>query len=213
MNCEEAYLLISGRLDAGNTAEEEAQLNEHLASCPSCQKLWQELQRIDGDVQDLQEETPAGFCTEVMQEIRKQARKRKFRPVYQVLTAAAAVALVIGLGVREVPKETAMPETARSVGTAVTADCMPEEAPESDGASAGIHAADLAETYRASVVVVYSVLEELKDCSVEMLADGSRLYRLEDKNGAEKLSQSYELELYQPREEPAADISYAWLQP
>ncbi len=202
MTCEEAYLLICSRLDAGNTAEEEAQLDEHLASCPSCQKLWQELRRIDTEVQSLQEEAPADFCFGVMQEIRKQARKRRIRPVYRVLTAAAAVALVIGLGVRELPKETEMPQAARFVETAAA----PEESPEI------ISAADLAEAYQANVVVVYSVLEELNGCSVETLADGSLLYRLENKDGAEKLSQSYGLELYQPKGEIAADISYAWLQ-
>ena len=210
MTCEEAILLISGRLDAENTAEEEALLNDHLASCPSCSSLWQQLRTIDRDLQGLQEEVPADLHADIMDEVRKQARRRRVRALYPALTAAA-VALVIGLGVRDLPKEAAAPQEARFVETVGTtdSDCAVEESCSlfvSDEA-------DLAEVYQADVVVMHSVLEELQDHPYETLEDGSRLYRLGDKDGAKKLSQSYDLELYQPQGEPAADVSYAWLQP
>ncbi len=46
MNCEEYEILLSARLDGALTPEETARLEAHLAQCPQCRQLAQELETL-----------------------------------------------------------------------------------------------------------------------------------------------------------------------
>lgn len=200
MNCEDAYLLISGRIDGCNTQAEEAQLEEHLAACPDCRRVWLEFSQMNTDLQNLQEEPPAGLCDTVMREVHRQARRKKYRPVW--MAAAAALALVMGLQNQQFPQQTQFAQNTRSMDISV-ASIEPVAA----------DAAAMSQAWGAAVAVTHTLLPELENCEAETLADGTQLFRLEDKDGAAELSRAYGLELYEPENAAEADCSYVWLLP
>lgn len=200
MICEDALLLISGRVDGTNTSREEAQLEAHLASCPECRKVWQDFSAMNMELQNLQAEVSKDFCDSVMQEVKKQARKRHFRPLWRVLGAAAALALVIGLS--SVPQEEDFSQKSRSMEPA--AAYMAPEITEP---------AVVAQEYGADVVVISQLISELENSQYEELPGGARLYCLDDENSAVEWSKTYGLELYSPENKAVSDVSYALLMP
>jgi hypothetical protein len=46
MNCQKASIYISGSLDGELTAEQQDQLDEHLATCQNCRKEYEELLKL-----------------------------------------------------------------------------------------------------------------------------------------------------------------------
>ena len=97
MTCEEALVLLSGHLDHENTAEEEAQLQQHLAACPACRQLLAAFEAVDADLLSLEEEPPADLHANVMQAIRQEtAGRKRRRSMWAGLAVAAALTVVIG---------------------------------------------------------------------------------------------------------------------
>lgn len=96
MNCEDVCELISASLDGELTEAEEAQLREHLAQCPACRALQEELAGLRENTQAaLEAAAPAELKTAVLENL--PARKK---PAGKVIywkrwgAMAAAVALV-----------------------------------------------------------------------------------------------------------------------
>ena len=58
MNCEEYEILLSARLDGALTPEETARLEAHLAQCPQCRQLAQELETLQAQTAALTQEVP-----------------------------------------------------------------------------------------------------------------------------------------------------------
>ena len=58
MNCEEYEILLSARLDGALTPEETARLEAHLAQCPQCRRLAQELETLQAQTAALTQEVP-----------------------------------------------------------------------------------------------------------------------------------------------------------
>ena len=58
MNCEEYEILLSARLDGALTPEETARLEAHLAQCPQCRQLAQELETLQAQPAALTQEVP-----------------------------------------------------------------------------------------------------------------------------------------------------------
>ena len=137
MTCEEALILISGHLDQTNSPQEEAQLQLHLKTCPSCRSLFQEMTLDDQNLRAMEAQPPAHFCEDVMAAIRmEKAAPKKKRRIWPVAATAAAAALLLAIGVKSLPgfqAETA--DTAAAESMAVTTMETSTEMAVYDGSS------------------------------------------------------------------------------
>lgn len=104
MNCEQMTVLLSAWLDGEVTAQEEVQLQEHLAQCPACRALFEQLQTLHTSFSDLEEiSAPEDFAQGVMSRIEAE-RKPKIVPLFKrpqvraMAGLAACAVLCIGFG-------------------------------------------------------------------------------------------------------------------
>ena len=99
MTCNEALELLSAQLDGALTIEEQTALEAHLQTCPECRAVQKELAAIDAALPGLEQEPPKLLHDAVMQEIRRETRKKKEqKPLLRfigVLAAAAALLAVL----------------------------------------------------------------------------------------------------------------------
>lgn len=100
-NCETYIELMSAVLDGECTAGERRELEEHLASCPECAALYEQLRRSTRAARELDCEVPADLKARIMnnlpaQESAKQGRVIRWKRWVPV-AAAACLALVIAL--------------------------------------------------------------------------------------------------------------------
>lgn len=99
MNCDQALELISAALDAELTGSALAELEAHLASCPSCRALYEELREIQGELQDAMEDPPADFHDRLMAAVAAEplptGKKTSHRRAWAGIAAAAAVAALV----------------------------------------------------------------------------------------------------------------------
>ncbi len=201
MKCEDALVLISGRIDGENTPEEDRLLQAHLDTCGDCRNVLQAYLELDRGVAALEEEPSADFTAKVMASVKKEiAGRKKLMTVLPLLATAAALVLVIGMGAIRpaVVHQDAAPMTARTMAadTAVFTQTADAET--------------IAMERQANVVVTDKMLSELEDCREEMLPDGSVLYELPSAEMAEELRLAYGLELFSVED---AEMSYALLMP
>ena len=117
-NCEQYWDLISGSLDGALTQEEQQRLDRHLAQCPQCRALWQQLSELGPELMEL-ETPPADFADRVMAQAAqteqdipftnlpqdrkpgKEARKQLnawWKPVRNLVLVAACCLVILGLG-------------------------------------------------------------------------------------------------------------------
>lgn len=105
ISCERAWELLSQQLDEPLSPQEEQELEEHLASCPSCRRDKEELEQMKEALQDLEEvPAPADFTQRVMGQIQQETQHKPKviplwrRPPVRALAGLAACALLcIGL--------------------------------------------------------------------------------------------------------------------
>lgn len=106
--CDEVRVLelLSLQLDEMITLEEQAELERHLADCPACRSLAQELRQIQEALPG-EEEVPADFHAKVMEAVHQTKvvpfqPKKKAQPWKPWLATAAVLALVVaGTGTLE----------------------------------------------------------------------------------------------------------------
>ena len=79
ITCNEALELLSAQLDGAMTIEEQTALQEHLAACPECRRIQSELKMAEEALPKLQQEPPKLLHDAVMQEIRRETRRKKER--------------------------------------------------------------------------------------------------------------------------------------
>ena len=216
MTCEEVLLLISGHLDRENSVEEEAQLQAHLHTCSACRELMSVLERTDEAVRGLTEPVPEKLCENVMEQIRRETAGKKRRIIWRSLSAAAALAVVLGIGALVLPKQKTEP--AMDSGTAAqqisvqAAAYAPQEARVMVSSTDACFSlpATLAEERRADVVLLAELPPELRETAdYETVGDGWRLYRMEDPQAASRLSEQYFGELAMPSvKDPDCKVSY-----
>lgn len=117
-NCEQYWDLISYSLDGVLTEEEQRRLDRHLAQCPECRAMWEQLSGLEPELMEL-EAPPADFTDRVMaaaaeteQDIPftnlpqnrkpgKEAQKQLnawWKPVRNLVLVAACCLIVLGLG-------------------------------------------------------------------------------------------------------------------
>jgi predicted anti-sigma-YlaC factor YlaD len=76
MKCQEAFILISGKLDGELTPDQEQELNEHLQTCPVCRKEYDELLKLkevtsDMRFTDLPDRYWAGYWNDVYNKLER----------------------------------------------------------------------------------------------------------------------------------------------
>ncbi len=146
LSCEEAWVQMSQALDGLLSAQEQAELEEHLAHCPECSSDYQALVRMEEALGDLGETpAPPELSARVMARIRAEAgtRRKARRPIplwrggrrWQSLAGLAACALLCvglyygaGLGGTERDTVTELPEAVQTQPE--TSADLPESAPE-----------------------------------------------------------------------------------
>lgn len=115
-SCDEIVEWISASLDGQLTADEQEALNEHIAQCPACSALLDELRTLH-EAAAKQEEVPApaGFAAGVMSAIAADpaqekpnnvipfALRKASRTVWKKWAVTAAVFAVVALGAASVP--------------------------------------------------------------------------------------------------------------
>ena len=231
MMCDDVLQLISGHLDHENTPEEEAQLREHLEHCEACRSILTAFQEADEGLLMLREDAPAELRSCVMDAIHQEARPRKrTRRLWINLAAAASLLLVVGayavpsIGRHDASNDKTLMSKTVSTDAAAASEVAPaalevENTPVYDEET-GLFAMkrtlqmdpqDLAEEREADVAVSHHWLPEMEVCSCETLEDGSLLYCLEASDGAVQLSRIYGLELFQPSDGAASEVSYVLL--
>jgi len=102
-DCEKYVELISASLDDALTGAQRAELDAHLASCPSCRALLEDLTAIrDGCAGWGEESPPEGFADRVTAAAAAEGAPKRvlFFRRYRSLLATAAVAALVLLAVR-----------------------------------------------------------------------------------------------------------------
>lgn len=97
MSCLEAQELISRLLDEDLSAEEQRELERHIASCPDCKATYDAFSSLSRAIREDLEEPPAALRETVMAKLRRDAIRRRQPPkrVRSFLALAACAALVI----------------------------------------------------------------------------------------------------------------------
>lgn len=108
MICNEALELLSAQLDGALTIEEQTTLEAHLQTCPECRAVQKELAAIDAALPSLEREPPKLLHDAVMQEIRRETRKKKeqkplLRFIGVLAAAAALLAVLAGFDIIRLP--------------------------------------------------------------------------------------------------------------
>ena len=125
MACQRYYELISQRLDGELTWEEEQELESHLANCPGCRALAEQLSGLHEDFSALEEiPAPEGFAQSVMDRIRMEETKKVIplfqRPQFKAAAGLAACLVLCaglyGAGQLDLPGQNG---TAQSASTAM----------------------------------------------------------------------------------------------
>ena len=99
MNCNDYIPLICGYLDGENTESENKNLQAHLVSCVHCRDILAQMQENDRLLADAPE-APADLTWRIMQQVRKEPKKRsQWKRWSAVLSAAAVLAVVLLSGV------------------------------------------------------------------------------------------------------------------
>ena len=126
--CEEVQELISRLLDGELNEEEQADVAEHLASCPDCRAMHEAFRSLSGAIAEGLEEPPARLHETVMADVRREALRRRQaapRRVRMLLAVAACAALVI-LGVGNLPRMGSSAPKYAATGAAPEAAVMEE---------------------------------------------------------------------------------------
>lgn len=141
--CEDYIDLISARLDGSLSQEEEGELEEHLARCPACRALADELAEIHAAFPDLEElSAPEGFARGVMDRLGEREEKKTViplfaRPQIRALAGLAACAvLCIGIYRSGVWKAGGAANKMAASGVEIQADAPAAAAGADSGAAA-----------------------------------------------------------------------------
>lgn len=99
MNCNDYLALICGYLDGENTESENKNLQAHLVSCAHCREILAEMQDNDRLLAEVPEAS-TDLTWRIMQQVRKEPKKRNhWKRWSAALSAAAVLAVVLLSGV------------------------------------------------------------------------------------------------------------------
>lgn len=144
MTCEQYTVLLSQRMDGELPPAQAKELEAHLAVCPLCRALAEELSALTASLRDLDElEAPEGFVDNVMTRVRAESAGPKVIPFFRrpqvkaLAGLAACAALCVGLYSAGL-----FPGRDVSAKTAMTAAAPAAEAPAAAPAASAPAAAE-----------------------------------------------------------------------
>lgn len=146
MACQRYYELISQRLDGELSEDEQQELEAHLAVCPSCRALAQQLSGLHEDFSNLEEfPAPEGFVQGVMERIRMEEPKKVIplfrRPQFKAAAGLAACLVLCaglyGAGQLSLPREPVSSQVTGAAQEESTADGQENDAQANFSSSAG----------------------------------------------------------------------------
>lgn len=138
--------LISRRLDGDLTKEEQDELYAHLADCPECRKLAEDMLFISSLADESMVEPPDTLSASVMRSVKadKSRRKRLIPGLSGVLAASVAVVLLVRGGYFSGQNETGIPDLNNiSMQVGITEDAAVDEDASPALGSSGYQANDL----------------------------------------------------------------------
>lgn len=168
MNCNEMLPLICGYLDGENTESENGTLQEHLATCPRCREILAEMQMNDRLLSAVPE-APADLTWRIMQQVRKEPKKRRNWKRWGATLSAAAVLTVVLLSGTFLPDGTRSAETGatatenealRRIATEV---CMEAEAMTEGSPTMAMQSTDAAMTPESCSLAAYLSTAEIPE--------------------------------------------------
>jgi hypothetical protein len=131
-DCEAYTELISAAVDGALSPEEQVRLEAHLAQCPHCRALLEDLTALHAVLADLPPvEPPVGLKEQIMDAIEKekvismpQAKKKSVQPWKRYLASAAVLAVVLagGYGIRQTIDGRSSTSAAAPEAASVTAE-------------------------------------------------------------------------------------------
>lgn len=186
-SCDEILELISAALDGPLSEADQAALDAHLAICPACSALFQELSALHTAASALEEvPAPEGFAAAVMARVSAEAEqeqpdrvipfpKKARRSHWKQWTATAAVAAIVALGAIALPGQF-------GGSSVMTADTNGEAAPQAvmDQATADPSADEAidgavseSETFNSTTANAPALFSAQKDTVAESAAGSS----------------------------------------
>ena len=97
-HCNEYLLLLSGHLDGVNSEKEEARLQAHLKQCRHCRTLLAQMEAADAAMAGGLAEPPADLTDRIMEQVRREPKKRRFgKRVFTLSAAGLAAAAMLTL--------------------------------------------------------------------------------------------------------------------
>lgn len=127
--CEEYESLISDFLDGELSAEDRAEVAEHLASCPACQQYFDDLVAMHDAFDQIEEvPVPDGFAEQIMARVREtpQTEEKKVIPFphWRRWAALAACCAIAALGLWSAQRREAAPQRVSQTALAESAPSM-----------------------------------------------------------------------------------------
>ena len=131
--CEEYASLISDFLDGELSAEDRAEVAEHLASCPACQQYFDDLVAMHDAFDQIEEApVPDGFAEQIMARVREtpQTEEKKVIPFphWRRWAALAACCAIAALGLWSAQRREAAPQRVSETALAESAPSMARDA-------------------------------------------------------------------------------------
>lgn len=97
-HCNEYLPLLSGHLDGVNSEKEEARLQAHLKQCRHCRTLLAQMEAVDAAMTDGLPEPPADLTDRIMEQVRREPKKRRFgKRIFTLSAAGLAAAAMLAL--------------------------------------------------------------------------------------------------------------------
>lgn len=211
--CAEYEESISAYLDGELSGDGQEELMEHMASCPVCQRYFDDLVEIHAAMIPEETAIPEGFSQRIMEQVRNtpqdrpQPRKVVRFPRWKQWTALAACCALAVLGAVSLQRLGSGPSGQQLSIASYTAEDGTENTPAAHSSGNGIEAPCDAPTFRAARDAAYDEEPEplpeaaptAEDASIE--GDSAQLYTMP---AAEKTSETSETG---SRELPAGTIT------
>jgi anti-sigma factor RsiW len=149
ISCEHCEELMNARLDGELTPEDARLLDDHLAQCPACRKLNQDLTFLQEGLKSLAQDPPADLTAAVMAQLESetiQTTPRKKRPWLAGICAAAVVLLSVALSPQILPFGGSDAAETEAAEAPTAADVAGDTAPAEGGEAAAAPEESWAET-------------------------------------------------------------------
>ena len=185
-DCARMQELISRMLDEQLDRDEQAALAKHLESCPACRSVYTAFSAVSEALGGELEEPPESLRENVMAEIRRgEIRKKNSRGWRAVLSAAAVIALVLGLRFGLAPRVESTAVRASVKGFAPAEESAPAEeaafeAAVYEAAESEESAAEEAYAAQEDSAVIYGAVAEKNNAAAEAPAAAAGAVLTED---------------------------------